>query len=91
MSTLEQRQREFATAFGLTLEHYKKLASSLNHIELVTCLELLKAKRHRSGFRAACTSQILSWLEGGDHLKPLSPRQFKGAEPKWPIQYTIPT
>lgn len=91
MSTLEQRQAEFAASFGLSFEHYKKLASALNSTELITCLELLKARRHRSGFRASCTSQINAWLNGSEHLKPLSPRQFKGAEPKWPIPYTIPT
>lgn len=91
MSTLEQRQAEFASSFGLTLEHYRKLASTLSYTELITCLELLKARRHRSGFRASCTTQINAWLNGNDHVKPLSPRQFKGAEPKWPITYNIPT
>jgi hypothetical protein len=91
MSSLEQRQTEFAESFGLTLEHYKKLASALNHTELVTCLELLRAKRHRSGFRSHCKSQIQQWLGGAPYLKPLSQRQFEMAMPKWPIHYTIPT
>lgn len=90
MSTLEQQQAEFAASFGLTLEHYKKLTGTLSYTELITCLELLKARHHRSGFRASCASQIQAWLNGSEHLKPLSPRQFKGAEPKWPITYSIP-
>ena len=88
---LEQRQTEFAATFGLTLEQYKKLASSLSHIELITCLELLRAKRHRSGFRNHCKIQIQHWLDGAPYMKPLTQRQFKMAEPKWPIHYNIPS
>lgn len=92
MNNLEQRQTEFAQAFGLTLESYRKLASSVNHTELVTCLELLKAAHPRSRFRSSCKAQIQRWLndEGAPHLKPLSPQQFKLSTPKWPIHYTIP-
>lgn len=90
MSELEIRQQQFATSFGLTLDEYKRLASATNHEELVVCLELLKAKKFRSAFRASCAQHVRQWLAGAPALKPLTPNQFSAATPKWPITYKIP-
>ena len=87
---LEQRQTEFAKQFGLSLEQYKKLAGACSHIELVTCLELLRVKKHKSGFRARCHQDIWSWINHGLSIKPLSHAQFKLTEPSWPTHFQIP-
>lgn len=93
MSDLDARKAAFASSFGLTLEQYQKLASRCTTDELVTCLELLKAKHHRSGYRARLAQTIRTWFDGADpsHFKPLSYWQFKNAAPKWPVHYNFPT
>lgn len=91
MSDLELRQERFALDFGLTLAQYKKLASSLGHTDLISCLELLKARRFRSKTRKQAQEQILQWLEFGTDLKPLSANQLKMIAPTWPIKFQIPT
>ena len=92
MSDLEVRQTQFAAAFGLTHAQYKKLASACDSRELVTALELLKAKKHRSGYRASLAEAVRVWLAEDipTHLKPLSVHQFRNAEPKWPVHYNLP-
>lgn len=92
MSDLDARKTAFASEFGLTLEQYQKLASRCTSDELVTCLELLKAKRHRSGYRARLAQAIRDWfVDDSTHFKPLAPWQFKNALPKWPVHYNFPT
>lgn len=88
---LEDRQREFAALHRITLEEYKKLVSSLTYDEVITCLELLKAVKHKSGFRATMEQHVRSWLANPAYLKPLSPNQMKAAKPKWPIRYNLPS
>jgi hypothetical protein len=91
MSELEARQQTFACSFGLTLEQYKRLASSMNYTELISILELLKAHKHRSAFRASLADAVRSWLDHGVSLKPLTANQFKAIAPRWPVQYQLPT
>jgi hypothetical protein len=91
MTDLEKRQEEFATGFGLTLEQYKFLVSSLNYTELITCLELLKAKRHKSQWRERKANAVRVWIDGRITLKPLSITEFRMAEPKWPLHYRLPS
>lgn len=90
MNDLENRQAEFAKSFDLTYDQYKKLATCLSHIELITCLELLKARRHRSKSRQRWAAAIRTWLDCSVTLKPLSIVEFKMAEPKWPVRYSLP-
>lgn len=91
MSDLEKRQIEFATTFGLTLKEYKQLASSLGTEDLISVLELLKAKKHRSRRRAQYSAYVNSWLTNPATLKPLTPRQLKEIVPAWPVRYHLPT
>lgn len=91
MSELETRQQQFAQTFGLTLQQYKRLASSVTYEELITCLELLKAKKHKSGSRARMAESIRQWIDYGTSLKPLSMFEFRKAMPTWPIKIQIPT
>lgn len=84
-------QEAFAATFNLSYPQYRKLVTSLTASEVIICLELLKAKRHRSEFRASMERQVRSWLaDTSGTLKPLSPKQFLAASPKWPINYTLP-
>lgn len=91
MTDLEMRQEAFAKDFGLTLAQYKKLAGSCTADELISCLELLRAKTHRSHFRASMTQTLWRWLDDGCQLKPLSRHQMLAIVPKWPIKFSIPT
>lgn len=92
MDELDQRKSDFALKFGLTLNQYRKLSSSLTYDELLTCLELLKATKHLSPFRATATGNIKSWLDGKRiGTKPLTPAEFNRAAPKWPTHYSLPT
>lgn len=91
MTDLEVRQERFAQDFGLTLVQYKKLASSLDTAELISCLELLKAKKHKSHFRQSMHDALLQWIEYGGSLKPLSMNQLKAIVPNWPVKIQIPT
>ena len=90
MTEIEKRQADFAKGFDLTFDQYRKLATSLSYIELITCLELLKAKRHKSKSRQRWATTIRAWLDYSDTLKPLSIVEFRMAEPKWPIRYSLP-
>ena len=91
MSTLETRQEEFAKTFNLTLAQYKRLASSVNAEELITCLELLKARTHRSRSRAEMAESVRQWIDCGTALKPLSLFEFRKAVPTWPVRFQIPS
>lgn len=91
MTDLEMRQELFAKDFGLSLAQYKKLASSVTSDELISCLELLKAKTHKSHFRSSVSAALWRWLESGVTLKPLSLNQMRAIVPKWPVKYRIPT
>ncbi len=88
---LVQRQTEFAEYNRITYDEYKMLVKTLHYDEVITCLELLRCKKHNSGFRASMEIHIRRWLSGGGGLKPLTPLQFKYAKPKWPIKYSLPT
>lgn len=91
MIELEQRQIEFALTFGLTLKEYKQLASSLGTEDLISVLELLKAKKHKSRRRAQYAAYVTSWLANPLTLKPLTPRQLKEIVPTWPVRFQLPT
>ena len=85
---------EFAGMHRITCDEYKRLCSSMRTDEVITCLELLKAKRHRSPFRQAMEARIREWLEQADssiRTRPLTPKEFEAAKPKWPITYTLPS
>lgn len=87
----EAEQRKFAELQRLTFEEYTRLVKACTYEEVITCLELVRAKRHPSEFRAKMEQQIRGWLsEPGIHQKPLSPKQFAMTKPKWPIKYTLP-
>ncbi len=90
-SHLVQRQTEFAAQFRISYDEYKKLVTTLSLEEITTCLELLRCKQHRSGFRRSMEVHIREWLAGNKYLKPLHPHQFKLAKPKWPVKFTLPT
>lgn len=87
----ETTQRKFAELQRLTFEEYARLVKACTYEEVITCLELVRAKRHPSEFRAKMEQQIRGWLtDPGIHQKPLSPKQFAMTKPKWPIKYTLP-
>ena len=90
-SGLSQRQTEFAAQFRISYAEYKKLVSSLSLEEIITCLELLRCKVHRSGKRRSMEEQVRRWLTNDTYLKPLTVYQFKLARPKWPVKFTLPT
>lgn len=90
MSDLVARQTEFAAHYSLTYDEYKLLAHSCTSDELITCLELLKAKKHRSPYRARLAQAIREWLVTQNYTKPLSHWQFKNAVPTWPVHHNIP-
>lgn len=91
MSDLEIRQKQFAEQHRITFEDYRKLVKNLSYTEVITCLEVLKAARHRSEFRHKMETQIRSWLSGAAAaLKPLTPNQFKCLEPRYPVRYNLP-
>lgn len=90
-SHLAQRQTEFAAQFRISYDEYKKLVTTLQLEEIITCLELLRCKKHRSGSRRSMEVQIRKWFTSDVYLKPLTPYQFKLAKPKWPVKFTLPT
>lgn len=90
---------EFAKSFSLTTHQLRILTRMYCTTEVITCLELLKAKKHRSNFRASLASQLRMWLKANENhpindslllLRPLSAAQLKAALPKWPVNYNIP-
>lgn len=87
---LQQRQTEFAAIYGITYKEYKMLVSVLQLDEIITCLELLKPKKHLSSFRQSMETKVRHWLAGGGALKPLTPREFEWSKPKWPVKYQLP-
>lgn len=91
MTDLELRQIDFAAHFGLLLNDYKRLASALTTEELISVLELLKAKRHRSKKRARCASDVRAWLKSPVNLKPLTYWQLQDIKCTWPVDYRLPT
>ncbi len=91
METLEHRQAEFAKQFDLTYEQYKLLSKSVTYDQLISCLELLRCKGHRSQYRASMASKIRSWIDNPVGLKPLSGKEFSFVLPRWPVHFQIPT
>jgi hypothetical protein len=91
MTDLEQRQSQFALTFGLTLNEYKRLASSLRTEDLIAVLELMRAKKHRSRKRALYAEFVRSWLKSPVTVRPLTGLQLKEITPHWPVQFRIPT
>ncbi len=88
---LEQSQREFALKFRISYEEYKILVTSMTTDEVITCLELLRAKKHKSKFRERMETQIREWLAHDyGNSKPLTDKDFMWARPKWPIHYQLP-
>lgn len=93
-------QATFASQFNITKAELRLLMKSCNSTELYTCLELLRAKKHRSSFRASMSALVRQWLlanataleSNSVHLipKPLSRRQFEKSIPSWPTLYQIP-
>lgn len=89
----------FANQFGITKQQLQVLMYVYGATDLFTCLELIKAKKHRSPFRADLARQLRMWLKTHESIsqsdarlahKPLSPQQLKAAMPKWPVHYQIP-
>jgi hypothetical protein len=92
-------RESFAKEFGITKRQLHLLMVLHTSVDLYTCLELLKAKKHRSPFRASVTAQLRKWLEVNQSTpedqikflqKPLSASQLKAATPAWPVHYQIP-
>lgn len=91
LTELEKRQTAFAAEYNITLLEYQKLVKALTYTELLTCLELLKSKSHKSGTRAYFAKEVRRWLSG-QHLgsKPFSPADFKKAEPSYHVNIELP-
>jgi hypothetical protein len=90
--TLEQRQVEFAAKYKITYTEFKKLTSTLTMSEITTCLELLKASKHLSDFRRNMEIKIRLWFQDAlPSSKPMTPNEFKMAEPRWPVNINLPT
>lgn len=90
MDSLERQQREFANLNRITYEEYKRLVSAMTYDQVITCLELLKAKQHKSQFRARLEVKIRSWFCETLNSKPLSDSEYQMAKPKWPVRYQLP-
>lgn len=91
MTDLEQRQIDFAAGFGLALNDYKRLASSLGAEDLIAVLELVKVRKHKSRRRAQYAADVHAWLKNPVGLKPLTVGQLKDIKPTWPVIYRLPT
>ena len=90
MNSLEQQQHAFAERNRITYDEYKKLVSSMTYDQVITCLELLKAKKHKSSFRARLEAKIRAWFPDSGASKPLTDAEYHMAKPKWPIHYQLP-
>jgi hypothetical protein len=90
MTDLEQRQIDFAAGFGLALNEYKALARSLTTADLISVLELLKAKTHKSKKRERYAADVRAWLKNPTGLKPLPAWALKDIECTWPVRYRLP-
>jgi len=92
---MSKQLQEFAVLHNLTVDEYMKLVQSMRTGEVITCLELLRARRHRSEFRRNMDIKIRMWLiaanTNGERTQPLTAKEFEMARPKWPITYTLPT
>ena len=94
----DSERRRFADSLGLTRAQLRILLQSCEASECMTAIELLRAKKHKSPFRARMSAQIRAWLadpkkDGTVRLridKPLSSAQFEACKPKWPVRITIP-
>lgn len=89
------QRTQFAQSLGLTEDQLKRLLSTYDATDLTTCIELLKAKSHRSMFRASLAMQLRKWLQNESpsstlRLKPLSVKQLQEAKPSWPVHLRIP-
>lgn len=91
LTGFRERQQEFATRFDLTLDQYLKIVKSCNSAEAITVLELLKAEKFRSVYRANCATKVRTWLHESVGSKPLSPWEFSRCSPTWRIRYSLPT
>lgn len=90
LSARDAELTAFAAQFHLSLDEYKRIVSAMTYDEVITCLELVKASKHRSGFRSRMSAQIRLWLAGSAYLKPLTHNQYRAMAPKWPITYNLP-
>lgn len=81
---------EFACALRITPEQYRLLAARCPTEELIVICELLKAKAHRSSFRAAMDARVRAWLYRPGPAKPLTPKQLHAVLPKWPCTVRLP-
>jgi hypothetical protein len=92
-SDLQQRQTDFAKAYRLTYEEYKKLVScGMDFEQICICLELVKCQSHRSAFRASMETKIRNWLKGNSlSVRPLTPKEFELTKPSWPVRIVLPS
>jgi len=89
-NSLRERQEVFAAKFGLTLAQFLKLTHVCRTEELVTVLELLKVKKHKTQFRARMHLHLKNWLDNDGFGKPFTSSQFGWLKPTWPITWQLP-
>jgi len=91
IETLRSRQAEFAKAFNLTAAEFSRIVQSCSLIEITVVLELMRVKKHRSGFRANAHARIRRWLDENLPGPPLMPTAVKALTPKYPVSWKLPT
>ncbi len=91
MATVQEQQAEFAKAYGLTYEQLHRLMSNCRSDQLTTCLELLRARTHRSGYRDRSAVKLRRWVESDAPVSiPFSTKDWEYLAPKWPVNINIP-
>lgn len=91
MATVQEQQTEFAKVYGLTFEGLHKLMGACRSDQLTTCLELLRAKTHRSGFRDRQATKLRRWIDENSVASlPFSTKEWEYLTPSWPVHINIP-
>lgn len=88
--SLEERQKDFAARFNLTLQEYHHLVHSCNMDEVVIVLELMKAKNPKSSYRKFMQERVRRWLTEERPGKPLTPSEMKMLTPSYAIRWSLP-
>jgi hypothetical protein len=88
---VEREKKELADSCSISVEEYNKLAMTLHSSDLISCLDLLRAKKYKSARRAFLARKIRDWLKSDLKIGfPLSKGDLKTLEPKWPVKFHIP-
>lgn len=88
---IDLQERFAQTVIGITFAQYKRLTAILRTEELITVLELLRCRRHRSSYRERQSQRIRVWLDNPRSVgRPLDAEAIIRCTPRWPITFSIP-